>query len=149
MLQSNHPLFQDKKQKFTNTSLRKYHNDALSEAGAPIIVQQESLAQNTRAYAKKATDGANKQKVAQIIAGEQKTWHSPPISSTASQNLKLQVTLPIKKKEKYSRILTKTPTKTEFTFRQQPILLRCISQMGIQHFILKEHCSVFAYFFLF
>ena len=121
MLQSNHPLFQDKKQKFTNTSLRKYHNDALSEAGAPIIVQQESLAQNTRAYAKQAT---------------------------ASQNLKTQVSLPIKK-EKYSRILMKTPTKTKFTFRQQSIILRCISQTGIQHFISKEHCSVFASFFLF
>ena len=99
MLQSNHPLFQDKKQKFTNTSLQKYHNDALSEAGAPIIVQQESLAQNTRAYAKKATDGANKQKVAQIVAGERKTWHSPPISSIASQNFKPQVSLPIKKRK--------------------------------------------------
>ena len=52
-LTQTHPLFSDSTQKFTNTSLRKFHNDALSKAGAPIIVQQESLAQNTKAYAKK------------------------------------------------------------------------------------------------
>ena len=77
-LRATSPLFSDDSKKFTNTSLRKYHNDALSEAGAPLIVQQESLAQNTKAYARKASDPTHKQKVAEIVAGERKTWHSPP-----------------------------------------------------------------------
>ena len=76
-LRLTHPQFSDPTKKFTNTSLRKYHNDALSEAGAPIIVQQESLAQNTKAYAKKATHLANKDKVAEIVSGARTTWHSP------------------------------------------------------------------------
>ena len=75
-LRQTHPLFAEP-QKFTNTSLRKFHTDALSEAGAPIIVQQESLAQNTKAYAKKASHVDNKEKVAQIVAGSRATWHSP------------------------------------------------------------------------
>ena len=77
ILQETNSLFSDKNQKFTNTSLRKYHNDALSEAGAPIIVQQESLAQNTRAYAKNDSHFRNKDKVAEIVAGTRQHWHSP------------------------------------------------------------------------
>ena len=76
-LRLTHPQFSDPTKKFTNTSLRKYHNDALSEAGAPIIVQQESLAQNTKVYAKKATHLANKDKVAEIVSGARTIWHSP------------------------------------------------------------------------
>ena len=76
MLRAENSLFQDNN-RYTNSSLRKYHNDALSEAGAPLIVQQESLAQNTKAYARKATDPSNKLKVAKIVSGERQTWHSP------------------------------------------------------------------------
>ena len=77
ILQETNSLFSDTNQQFTNTSLRKYHNDALSEAGAPIIVQQESLAQNTRAYAKNDSHFRNKDKVAEIVAGTRQHWHSP------------------------------------------------------------------------
>ena len=69
VLTQTHPCFKQSTHKFTNTSLRKFHTDSLSEAGAPIIVQQESLAQHTKAYAKKLTHMDNKEKVAQIVAG--------------------------------------------------------------------------------
>jgi hypothetical protein len=71
-----HPLFQDCSH-FTNTSLRKYHCDRLSDAGAPLIVQQASLAQNTRAYARGADDLETKRKVANIVQGNSRSWHEP------------------------------------------------------------------------
>ena len=37
-LRATNPLFLDATRKFTNTSLCKYHNDSLSEAGARLIV---------------------------------------------------------------------------------------------------------------
>ena len=63
-------------QKFTNTSLRKFHTEKLTDAGAPLIIQQQSLAQNTRFYTRGAHDMATKKKVASIVAGERKTWHT-------------------------------------------------------------------------
>ena len=93
------PLFDDATKKFTNSSLRKYHNDMLSESGAPIIVQQESLAQNTKAYARKATHPTHKQKVARIVAGERKTWHSPTKRSPPSFHVRPQSSLPLKKRK--------------------------------------------------
>jgi hypothetical protein len=69
-----HPLFRDGLH-FTNTSLRKYHCNRLSDAGAPLIVQQASLAQNTRAYARGDNDMATKLKVANIVAGNVRSWH--------------------------------------------------------------------------
>ena len=100
-LQATNPLFSDTNRRFTNSSLRKFHNDSLSEAGAPIIVQQESLAQNTRAYARSATHPTHKQKVAEIVAGERKTWHSPPqtFHTTKTTPLHTSSTLPLKKRE--------------------------------------------------
>ena len=97
-LTQTHPLFKDPTQKFTNTSLRKFHTDALSKAGAPIIVQQESLAQNTKAYAKKATHMDNKDKVAQIVAGTRAIWHSPDRTKYALASFK-NSTLPLKKRK--------------------------------------------------
>ena len=69
VLTQTHPLFKDSMQKITSASLRKFHTDSLSEAGAPIIVLQESLAQHIKAYAKKLTHMDDKEKVAQIVAG--------------------------------------------------------------------------------
>ena len=85
-LTQTHPLFKDSTQKFTSTSLRKFHTDALSKAGAPIIVQQES--QNTKAYAKKATHMDNKEKVAQIVAGTRAIWHSPDCTKYVPESFK-------------------------------------------------------------
>ena len=56
--------------KFTNTSIRKSHNDALVDADAPLIIQQESLAQNTKAYPKGPSHPINKLKVAEVISGK-------------------------------------------------------------------------------
>ena len=104
MLRAENSLFQDNN-RYTNSSLRKYHNDALSEAGAPLIVQQESLAQNTKAYARKATDPSNKLKVAKIVSGERQTWHSPvklPATELTSNPLILPTSnpsIPLKKRK--------------------------------------------------
>ena len=59
--------------KFTNTSLCKFHTEKLANAGAPLLIQQQSLAQNTRFYTRGAHDMATKRKVAAIVAGEKKT----------------------------------------------------------------------------
>ena len=99
-LTQTHPLFKDFTQKFTNTSLRNFHTDALSEAGAPIIVQQEFLAQNTKAYTKKATHMDNIEKVAQIVAGTRATWHSPDRTKHAPESFK-NSTLPLKKRKMF------------------------------------------------
>ena len=70
----NHPLFMDN-QKFTNSSLRKFHLDKLAEANAPLKVQQASLAQNTRHSSCAADTLPRKLKVAEIVSGKLKTWH--------------------------------------------------------------------------
>ena len=62
-------------QKFTNTSIRKSHNDALVDAEAPLVIQQESLAQNTKAYAKGPSHPINKLKVAEVISGKRTQWN--------------------------------------------------------------------------
>ena len=86
-----HPLFAEE-HKFTNTSLRKFHTEKLANAGAPLLIQQQSLAQNTRFYTRGAHDMATKRKVAAIVAGEKKTWHSPDntkqksVKNTTSSN---------------------------------------------------------------
>ena len=69
----------DKGCKFTiaNSSLRKYHVERLAEAGVPLIHQQASLVQNTRAYARSAHTATIKRKVANIVAGHTTTWNSP------------------------------------------------------------------------
>jgi hypothetical protein len=76
-----HPLFNDT-DRFTNGSLRKFHADRLMQANAPLIHQQASLAQNVRAYTdkrkqKKENGESTKLKIAKIVAGERKSWHSP------------------------------------------------------------------------
>ena len=96
LLRSENSLFQDNN-KYTNSSLRKYHNDALSEAGAPLIAQQESLAQNTKAYARKANDPSNMLKVARIVSGERQMWHSPSKLSSFEPNSEGCGSLPLEK----------------------------------------------------
>ena len=78
----NHPLFEGN-QKFTNSSLRKFHLDKLAEANAPLKVQQASLAQNTKHYSRAADTLSRKMKVAQIVSGKRKSWHdsAPPLSN--------------------------------------------------------------------
>ena len=111
MVESSHPLF-DGNDKFTNTSLRKYHEVKLSEAGAPLIVQQQSLAQNTKAYANKPQNHDTKAKVAGIVAGKIKSWHEPAIETSkvypetnsssnswqANSNVKVEMKAPPKKR---------------------------------------------------
>ena len=62
-----------------NTSIRKYHNHKLAAAGAPTHIQQASQAQNTRFYnaGPKSERMGTKKKIAAVIAGERKAWHSP------------------------------------------------------------------------
>ena len=61
-----HPLFAAD-HKFTNTSLRKFHTEKLANAGAPLLIQQQSLAQNTRFYTRGAHDCRwKKEKLLQI-----------------------------------------------------------------------------------
>ena len=76
--QEHHPLFSGD-DKFTNSSIRKYHNHKLAAAGAPTHIQQASLAQNTRFYnaGPKSERMANKKKIAAVVSGERKVWHSP------------------------------------------------------------------------
>ena len=95
MQQNNHPLFMEG-QKFTNTSLRKFHTEKLADAGAPLIIQQQSLAQNTRFYTRGAHDMATKKKVASIVAGERKTWHtrSPPTQKNFPTDVTVILDLP-------------------------------------------------------
>ena len=76
-----HELF-SADERFTNSSLRKYHSDKLMQANAPLIHQQASLAQNVRAYTekrkqKKENSDETQLKIAQIVAGERNVWHSP------------------------------------------------------------------------
>ena len=66
-----HPLFLDCPH-FTNSSLRNYHVERLSEAGAPLVVQQASLAQNVKAYARGAHSLPLQMKVANIVSGKQR-----------------------------------------------------------------------------
>lgn len=77
--ENHHPLFQNNK-KLTNSSLRKFHSERLKEARAPLVIQQQSLAQNTRYYVRGAHNLDTKRKVADIIAGERKSWDSPSTS---------------------------------------------------------------------
>jgi hypothetical protein len=81
--QQKHPLFLEKR-KFTNTSLRKYHIEKLSAANAPLIVQQASLAQNTRHYARGAHDLETKKKVADVVSGKRKLWDEENVELPAS-----------------------------------------------------------------
>ena len=71
--------------KFTNTSIRKSHNDTLVDADAPLIIQQESLAQNTKAYAKGPSHPINKLKVAEVISGKRTSWNQK-LKQTSSSN---------------------------------------------------------------
>ena len=72
------------------------------EANAPLIVQQASLAQNVRAYThkwkqKKEDADAEHLKVAQIVAGERKLWHSPEKENDNPQQTVIK-SLPLKKR---------------------------------------------------
>ena len=95
--QKGHPLFSNSDEKFTNTSIRKYHNHKLAAAGAPTHIQQASLAQNTRFYnaGPKSERMGTKKKIAAVIAGERKAWHSPdcPIPQHAAQASKQSPTI--------------------------------------------------------
>ena len=53
LLQKAGPELFSADERFTNSSLRKYHSDKLMQANAPLIHQQASLAQNVRAYTEK------------------------------------------------------------------------------------------------
>ena len=134
-LRATNPLFSDATRKFTNTSLRKYHNDSLSEAGAPLIVQQESLAQNTKAYARKASDPTNKQKVAEIVAGERKSWHSPPhpFHATNSTPTHSFSSLPLKKRKIF--VSTESNKENEaVASHNQPVLFTSSDNFFKLHF---------------
>jgi len=101
MQKNKHPLFLEN-ERFTNSSLRKYHSGKLMEANAPLIVQQASLAQNVRAYTdrrkqKKEEADAERLKVAQIVAGERKLWHSPEKENENPQQTVMK-SLPLKKR---------------------------------------------------
>ena len=115
-----HPLFAEE-HKFTNTSLRKFHTEKLANAGAPLLIQQQSLAQNTRFYTRGAHDMATKQKVAAIVAGEKKTWHSP--DNTKQKSLINIIQLPlIHSTHRFSllplnRPLQQTPKNSSSLFR--------------------------------
>jgi hypothetical protein len=82
-----HPLFSHSDEKFTNTSIRKYHNYKLASAGAPTHIQQASLAQNTRFYnaGPKSEQMGTKKKIAAVISGDRKVWHSPDPPSKPHQ----------------------------------------------------------------
>jgi len=134
-LRATNPLFSDATRKFTNTSLRKYHNDSLSEAGAPLIVQQESLAQNTKAYARKASDPTNKQKVAEIVAGERKSWHSPPhpFHATKSTPTHSFSSLPLKERKFF--VSTESNKENEaVASHNQPVLFTSSDNFFKLHF---------------
>ena len=73
----NHPLFLIDF-KYTNSSLRKFHFEKLADANAPLLIQQASLAQNTRHYSRGAHNLEKKIKVAEIVSGKRKSWHDPP-----------------------------------------------------------------------
>ena len=47
----------------------------MNDAGAPLIVQQASLAQNVKAYARGAHSLPLQIKVANIVSGNLKKWH--------------------------------------------------------------------------
>ena len=83
--------------KFMNTLIQKYHNHELAAAGAPTHIQQASLAQNTRFYnaGPKSERMGTKKKIAAVIAGERKAWHSPdcPIPQHAAQVSKQSPTI--------------------------------------------------------
>jgi hypothetical protein len=83
LFEAQHPLF-TQLQKFTNTSLRKFHADSLSKASAPIIIQQRSLAQNAKHYTRDAQDLGTKIKVAEIVSGKRKSWHDEPSSHSST-----------------------------------------------------------------
>jgi hypothetical protein len=78
-----HALFLDCPH-FTNSSLRKYHIERLSEAGAPLVVQQASLAQNVKSYARGAHSLPLQKKVAEIVAGQKKRWQEDTNPSETS-----------------------------------------------------------------
>jgi hypothetical protein len=103
---ANHPLFSSD-DRFTNSSLRKYHSDRLMEANAPLIHQQASLAQNVRAYTdkrkqKKEQSEPTLLKIAHIVAGERNNWHSPDkenfIPSVPVSDNSMRKSLPLKKR---------------------------------------------------
>ena len=75
--EQNHPLFVNNVDcpHFTKTSLRKYHVERLSDAAAPLIVQQASLAQNVKSYARGAHTLDEQMKVAKVVSGNQINWH--------------------------------------------------------------------------
>ena len=75
--EKNHPLFLEDF-KYTNSSLRKFHLEKLADANAPLLIQQASLAQNTRHYSRGAHNLEKKIKVAEIVSGKRKSWHDPP-----------------------------------------------------------------------
>ena len=86
-----HLLFSNSDEKFTNTSIRKYHSHKLAPAGAPTHIQQASLSQSTRFYnagpGPKSERMGTKKKIAAVIAGERKACNSPdhPIPQHAAQ----------------------------------------------------------------
>ena len=49
--------------------------ERLNNAGAPLIFQQASLAQNVKAYARGANDLTTQVKIANIVAGKKRLWH--------------------------------------------------------------------------
>ena len=84
-----HPLFMSN-ERFTNSSIRKYHVSKLDKSGAPVTVQQASLAQNTRFYNKgpKSERMARKRKVASIVGGDRTVWHSPTLDTARPEMYK-------------------------------------------------------------
>ena len=86
LVDEHHPLFGNG-EKFTNSSIRKYHNNKLAEASAPIHIQQASLGQNTRFYNKgpKSKRMDQKRKVADVVSGKRTAWHSPANKSEVSK----------------------------------------------------------------
>jgi hypothetical protein len=58
----------------------------LNNAGAPLIFQQASLAQNVKAYARGGNDLKTQVKIANIVAGKKRLWHDEHSENVCPRN---------------------------------------------------------------
>ena len=74
----NHPLFLEDF-KYTNSSLRKFHLEKLADANAPLLIQQASLAQNTRHYSRGAHNLEKKLRLQKLFQEKEKVGMILPL----------------------------------------------------------------------
>ena len=76
--EKNHPLFL-KDFKYTISSLRKFHLEKLADANAPLLIQQASLAQNTRHYSRGAHNLEKKLRLQKLFQEKEKVGMILPL----------------------------------------------------------------------